>query len=703
MINQPINTTFRWFFVGVAVGLMTVAALPDAARAQDATAPATDTAAAGVKPSGGDKPAGGNDFLDMDIEQLRKTSVAAPSFDVEVTSVTKHESTVGKSPAAIFVITPEMIRRSGATTIPDLLRMVPGMDVAQINSHTWAVSCRGFNTQFAARLLVLIDGRSVYNQLFGGVYWDVQDMLFEDIERIEVIRGPGGTLWGSNAVNGVVNIITKKAQDTQGTLVTAGGGNWDKLLDGVRVGGNNGEGLYWRIYGKHFERGDEYAADGAHDAWRMGRGGFRLDWDLDKHNTDKLTVLGNYYGGREGQDFLAPLPYQPYSQNVIDDVGVSGANVLARWDHKIDKESDWKLQLYFDRTFRNEYYLKQQTNTLDIEFQHRFPLGKRHDFIWGLDCRQVHDYLPADTFFIRFSPVERTTNLFSGFLQDEITLVEDRLFFTVGTKLEHNSFSGFECQPSARLLWSPDAKQAVWAAISRATRIPTRLEENAEAHFGPITDVPLPTFIDYLGNRDLQAEVLMSYEIGYRAQTTEHFAWDVAGYCNIYEDLIWGESGGPFVENTYILVPFPQVNKFRAQVYGLEITGQWTVSERWRVSAWYALMKSYYQNTFNSTETHVTNGTSPRNQARLQSSWDIGHNWNFDLGLRYVDNLPTLSVPAYVTMDLRLGWRPNKNLDVALVGRNLLDNHHPEWGYEGFGYVPDEIRRTVYAQLTWRR
>ena len=244
---------------------------------------------------------------------------------------------------------------------------------------------------------MLIDGRTVYNQLFGGVYWDVQDMLLEDIQRIEVIRGPGGTLWGSNAVNGVVNIITKRAQDTQGTLITAGGGNWDKLIDGVRVGGNNGEGLYWKIYGKHFERGNEYAADGAHDAWRMGRGGFRLDWDLDKHNTDKLTVLGNYYGGQEGQEFLNPLPYSPYSQILIDDFGVSGANVLARWDHRIGDESDWKLQVYFDRTFRNETVLKQQTNTLDIEFQHRFPIGQRHNFIWGLDCHQVHDYLPADT------------------------------------------------------------------------------------------------------------------------------------------------------------------------------------------------------------------------------------------------------------------------------------------------------------------
>ncbi|MBN2292259.1 MAG: TonB-dependent receptor, partial [Pirellulales bacterium] len=662
--------------------------------AQDAEVGSVEAVAADEKRSGD------NDLLDMDIEQLRKTSVAAPSFDVEVTSVSKQESTVGRSAAAIFVITPEMIRRSGATNIPDLLRMVPGMDVARIDSHTWAVSCRGFNMQFARNLLVLIDGRSVYNQLYGGVYWDAQDMLLEDIERIEVIRGPGGTLWGSNAVNGVINIITKKSQDTQGTLVTAAAGNFDKLIDGVRVGGNNGDGLYWRMYGKHFERGNEYAADGANDAWRMGRGGFRLDWDVDKHNTDKLTVLGNYYGGREGQEFIETLPYQPYNRNIISDIGVSGANVLARWEHRIDAESDWHLQVYFDRTFRNEPVIKQQTNTLDIDFQHSFPLSSYHDFIWGLNCRQVHDYLPTQSFFAEFSPKERTTNLFSGFLQDKITLVEDRLFFTMGTKLEHNSYSGFECQPSARLLWSPDAKHAVWSSISRAVRIPTRIEENSVSNIGPVSDIPLPTFMRVIGNPNLNAEVLMAYEIGYREQATDSFSWDITGFCNIYEGLITNYTGTPFVENTYLVVPFPYTNGSAAHVYGLEVTCQYAISERWRVSAWYSSLHSQARGM---VQPDYIQGLVPSSQTQLQSFWDLGHNVDLNLWLRYVDNLPTLLVPAYLTMDLRLGWHPNKNLEIALVGQNLLDNHHPEWAYEGYGYTANEIRRTVYAQLTWRR
>ncbi len=695
MRNRIISGIFTIIFITFAA----TATFSAEAQSPDITVGAAESAAGNGKTSGGD------DFLDMDIEQLRKTSVAAPSFDVEVTSVTKSESTVGRSPAAVFVITSEMIRRSGCTSIPELLRMAPGMDVARYNSHIWAISCRGFNGQFANKLLVLIDGRTVYNQLYGGVYWDVQDLLLEDIERIEVIRGPGGTLWGSNAVNGVVNIITKNAKDTQGTMVSAGGGNLDKLIDGVRAGGNNGEGLHWRVYGKHFERGPEYLPDGAHDDWRMGRGGFRLDWDLDKHDTDKLTVLGDYYGGIEGQEFLNPLPYSPYVEDLVTDVSVGGANVLARFEHRIDKESDWKLQTYFDRTNRYEVDLnKQQTNTLDVEFQHRFPLAQNQSFTWGLDYRQVHDYLPLEVFLITYTPHERTTNLFSGFLQDEITLVEDRLFFTIGTKLERNSYSGFECQPNVRLLWSIDDKHAVWSAVSRAVRTPTRFEENVIANgYGSLSGYPGISFLRLIGDPDLEAEVLMAYEIGYREQTTERFSWDVTGFCNAYENLIGVQSGTPFVENTYTVYPAYYVNNQRAHVYGAEFTVNWTATERWRLSSSYSSCFAFSELADGTNFSNFLQGNTPRNQAQLKSSWDLGRNWEFDMWLRYVDELTWPQVPAYMTMDLRLGWRPRKDLEVALVGQNLFDAHHDEFNSGGGPFVSSEVRRTVFAQLTWRR
>lgn len=643
-------------------------------------------------------------ILNLDIEQLAKTDVVVPSMDIEVTSVAKQESTVGRSPAAIFVITSEMIRRSGATCVPELFRTVPGVEVARVNSHAWAITVRGFNAAFANKLLVLIDGRTVYNTVNSGVFWDEQDLLLEDIERIEVIRGPGGTLWGANAVNGVINVITKSAKDTQGALVTADGGSLDKVIDGVRVGGNNGQGFCWRIYGKHFERGPEYWPGGSHDDWRVGRGGFRLDWELDRWGCNTLTVLGNYYGGQLGQRSPVPMPVPPYTRDVIEDQGVSGANVLARWAHVFDDESDWTLQMYFDRTFRHQVAFKEQFNTLDIEFQHRFPLTSRHELIWGLNYRLIHDYLPTEGFAMTVSPHERTTNLFSGFLQDEITVAPDRLFFTIGTKLEHNSYSGFECQPSARLLWTPDRRHSAWAAISRAVRTPSRVEQDMVMNMGPIAMVPFPTFARLIGSRDTDAEDLMAYEIGYRAQATERFAWDVTAFYNVYEDVLRMEPGAPFVENTYLVVPATFSNFYRAQTYGVELTGQCTLSDRWRVSASYGFLKFHLwpYSGHDADPFDPFGGSSPQNQARFYSSWDLGRSWELDLGVRYVDNLPSQGVPAYITMDVRLGWVPSENFEVALVGQNLLDNHHPEFELDMMGFQTRELRRTVCANVTWR-
>ena len=647
-------------------------------------------------------------ILDMDIEQLAKVDVVIPSMDIEVTSVTKQESTVGRSPAAVFVITAEMISRSGSTSVPELLRMVPGLEVARINSSIWAITSRGFNGRFANKLLVMIDGRTVYSPLFSGVYWDMQDMLLEDIERIEVIRGPGGTLWGANAVNGVINIITKNAKDTQGALVTAGGGNQDRVIDGVRLGGSNGQGLYWRVYGKHFERAGEFNPDSAaHDAWRMGRGGFRVDFEPDPGRADTLTVLGNYYGGKEGQSGTVPMPVLPYSRHIIFDETVSGANVLTRWTHVIDDESDWQLQMYYDRTYRDYELFKQQINTMDIDFQHRFPLAEHHKIIWGLGHRMVRDYLPTDTFNIKFTPQQRTTNLFSGFVQDEITLVDDRLFLTVGSKFEHNDYTGFEYQPSARLLWTPDRRHSAWAAISRAVRTPSRAEDFV-SNLGPIFDpgVPFPIFYRLIGSRDIRSEDLLAYEVGYRAQTTERFAWDVAGFFNVYDNLVWTTMGTPFFENTYLVLPAVGSNNERGQSYGVELAGHWTPSDSWRVSASYTFLKINIDNPPGppnpvSYKAGVE-GSSPRNQAQFHSFWDIGYDWEFGLALRYVDNLSYQAVPAYIDMNARLAWVPSENFELAIVGQNLLNTRHPAFNAEYYNTDRAEIKRSVFAKVTCR-
>jgi len=680
--------------------------------------PAADTPAT---PQGGNKK-----ILDMDIDQLSKVNVTEKpnavgpmSMNTEVTSVNKQESTVGHSPAAVFVITQDMIRRSGYNTIPDLLRLVPGLEVARIDAHTWAITSRGFNGRFANKLLVLIDGRTVYTPMFSGVQWDVQDLLLEDVDRIEVIRGPGSTLWGANAVNGVVNIITKKAKDTQGALVTYGGGSEDLALGGVRYGGHNDEGVSWRVYGKQFERTGGVATDplGAFDSWRMGRGGFRMDWEPDPHQGNNLTIQGDFYGGNEGFSALEPIPVRPFSTVPVDDEGVTGENVLARWTHIIDDESDWSLQSYFDRAYRTEPGWMENIYTFDTEFQHRFPLGQRHHVIWGMDYRQVHGAAVGTPYFLDFLPRESTTNLLSGFVQDEITLVEDRLAFVVGTKLEHNDFTGFEYQPTGRLLYTPDKQHTVWGAISRAVRTPALFDDD-----GSMTRPRAPLYPDnpfspyyfarLLGSGSFQSEDLMAYEVGYRAQPHERFAWDIALFYNVYENLESWQRGQFYIDAFgNIIVPYTRGNGTRGETYGLELTGQLTVRQGWRLSAWYSFCQMQLHTLPGvSYGVEYLEGDSPRNQARLISSWDLPRCWQFDLTLRYVDELemvklPTYTItqiPNYITMDARLAWVPNRNFEIAVVGQNLLSEQHAEYGVGQFSYRVTDVQRSVFAKATWR-
>jgi iron complex outermembrane recepter protein len=698
----------------VAIGSLVTATTAGAQEIAPAPLPSVYALAADEVPSTGSPSTavGGDaqkkdselDLLEKDIGELSKIQVKVPSMDTEVTTVSKQESTVGRSAAAVFVITNEMIHRSGATCVPDLLRMVPGVEVAQINSHTWAITIRGFNGRYSNKLLVLIDGRCVYTPLFSGTYWDVQDVLLEDIDRIEVIRGPGGTLWGANAVNGVINIITKKAQDTQGAYVNVGGGSHDRLLDSVRYGSSNGQGTSWRVYGKQFQRGPDFCAADSDDAWRIGRGGFRLDHELDRR--DALTVEGDYYGGLEGDYVTQPVPYSPYGVSGTDTIHVAGANVLARWTHVTSDESDWSLQTYFDRTLRidtmpdDSRLAGQQLNTLDVEFQHHFALGERHNVIWGVEYRLYRDYLPY-TFASNFTPQQLTMDQTDLFVQDEITLVEDELFATGGCKFSSTFFTGFQYQPTVRLLWAPDHRHSVWGAVSRAVRTPCRFEEDGVTNGSPAF-MPDPTFVRIQGSENTKAENMIAYELGYRAQTTDRFSWDVTLFYNVYEDLIGAQAGQKVQEGDYWVMPFTLVTGWRGQAYGVEWTGQYALTPRWRLSAFYAFMKMETDPMAGYTAAFYHQGQSPQNQARLQSSWDLGARWQFDLTLRYVDELVKLDVPSYIEMDARLGWRPNEHFEAALVGQNLLNNHHLEFVDRQDWGLTTEVPRAVGAQATWR-
>jgi iron complex outermembrane receptor protein len=640
------------------------------------------------------------DAADQDIAQLGQVDVSAssqsmaPALAEPVTSVSRQPSTVGKSPAAVFVVTQEMIRRSGVNNIPDVLRLVPGIEVARIDANKWAITSRGFNSLYARYMLVQIDGRAVYTQFFSGVFWDMQDLVLQDIERIEVVRGPGATVWGANAVNGVINIITKNARDTQGPLVTGGAGTEERGFSAVRYGGQVGNDFHWRAYGKQFERDGGYFVGEDFDDWRQARGGFRTDWT--PTSDDAVTVQGDMFDGDSGESTTDAIPAFPFQATTSDDIHVQGQNAIVRWSHSIDDETSWSVQSYYDRYSRvaPDYDLQQET--ADVDFQYLFPVGDWHSVICGAGYRHIDDHL-FGSFALSLDPAERSTDLYSCFIQDEMTLVDDRWFFTAGSKFEHNDFSGFEYQPSVRLLWTPNEREAVWAAVSRAVRTPNRIDDDFTFHQ---LVAPGPTFVRFTGNRGLEAEDLLAFELGYRAQPTEAFSWDLATFYNDYTNLSGTTpTGAPFLDPTVpaFIVPMTLTNSLSADAYGAELASTYQVRSDWRLSGAYTLL--YLDVHAGPTDT--TQGSSPHNQANLRSSWNLRPDMDFDLIGRYVDNLPAVGVESYVAMDARWAWRPWNNFEWAVVGRNLLDDRHAEFRDVLSGITGTEVQSEVFTTLTW--
>jgi iron complex outermembrane receptor protein len=666
-------------------------AQPYRASAQE-TSPAAADDPPPVPPSG--EPAG---LLDLNLDQLSKQDVVVPSLDTVVNSVTREVSTVGKSAAAVFVITPEMIRRSGATSIPDLLRMAPGLEVAKIDSNTWAITARGFNGQFANKLLVMIDRRVVYNALFGGVYWDVQDVVLQDVERIEVIRGPGTVAWGSNAVNGVINIITKRPGDTQGALVSSAGGNQDLNNNTVRYGGHTGD-WNWRVYGREFNRAGGFDPAGpAYDSWRQDRGGFRTDWMPTKEDT--FNCQGDIYNGVSGGQSLVAVPTLPFQVSATDPAFVSGGNTLLRWTHVLDDQSDWQLQAYYDVTQRNQVSIGGDDRKMyDIEFQHRFALTDRQQVIWGADYRHSAD-VSSGTFAFELHPPSGLTQWASVFAEDKITLVEDRWYFSPGARLEYNTFGGLQAEPSGRLLFLPDDRHSCWAAISRAAANPNQTEATVQYRQNIVPGAPV--FLQAQGNPNLVAESVMAYELGFRGQPSDSFSWDVALFANNYHNIIGTTIGQPFVAPPYTFVPSVFANNVGARTQGVELTSTWQLQKSWKLFGSYTFLNMNIDSPGGQTNATVT-GSSPRNQLYLRSSWDLGRNVDYDLIGRYVDSLQGSPVPQYITMDMRLAWRVTKTIEAAVVGQNLLAPHHVEFVETSGGLVGTQVPRSVYGSMTWK-
>jgi iron complex outermembrane receptor protein len=639
-------------------------------------------------------------------------------LDIEVTSVAKRPQRVADSAAAIFVLTQDDIRRSGATTIPEALRLVPGLHVARVDSNVWVVNARGFSSRFSTKFLVLIDGRAVYTPAFSGVFWDVQDTALEDIDRIEVIRGPGAALWGVNAVNGVINIVTKQARDTQGGLLSVGAGNEERGFGSLRYGFRAGD-LTFRAYAKGFNRHDArlsgpFARD-AGDDWQIGRAGFRLDADVGAR--DSLTIQGDGYGGSVGETIAIPSLVAPFSSIGHFDQSLNGLDFIGRWQRTFSETSNLQLETYYDRTRRDDLRARLRLDTIDVDFQHRFQwslarLGQ-NDLVWGLGHR-FHRFNSAPGAFIRFIPAGEDLRLSSAFLSNDTTIIDQKLKVILGSKFERTTFTGFEWEPNARVLWTPDSNTSVWGAVSRAVRIPDLIERSGRVDIavfppgGPGGFVPFPTLLQYTSDSGFGSETLRAHEIGYRRRVSPQTSIDVTAFHNIYHGLAFSELLPPSLTLEpipHLTIPVRGNNALDGETSGVETVLDVEPVKWWRLRASYSFLTVDTRQRPGGPgfgDPTLDEGTSPQHQGYVRSSVDIAGKIDLDFTPRAISSLRTLGVGNYVELDARLGWRPARRVELALVGRNLIHSTHQEFISPNGGPVPAEIQREGYGKITLR-
>ena len=631
-------------------------------------------------------------FTDLSLTEL---------MNEPVTTVSKKTTRLGDAPAAITVITAEDIRRNGFNSIPEALRMVPGFDVARIDASHWAISSRGLNQQYANTLLVLVDGRSVYTPAFGGVYWDAQDMTLDDLDRIEVIRGPGATLWGANAVNGVVNIISKSARETQGVLLSVAQGNEEQPQLDARYGGAVGEKFRYRVYTKYVNRDGLRQADGtgSYEDWHSFRTGFRSDWD---RAADQLvTVQGDYYYLREQhlQDLIEWAP--PFVSTYTQHRKSEGGNVVARWTETLSDVSHISVQSYFDIYDTDS----ESRRTADVQLEHRFAPAAHHDVVWGLGYRDSRDHLHLGASFVTV-PARERLSLYTAFAQDEISLAADRVRITVGTKLEHNDFTGLEVQPNLRVLFAPSSHTSVWAAASRAVSTPSRVYHDtrcdARADQPPASPIIVTSLI---ANPDLPSQKLDSFEIGYRAEPMKRVSLDIATFYNRYRSMYGLAQGAPFFEPQpvpHLVVPLTWQASMRAHAHGAEVAVGWRPLDRWHLAASYGWLD------LEAIPVNTLGVGSPVQQASLRSTLAVSSAFEISSALYYVDGidslaagLQTMRIPSYLRFDTGLLYRPSATLELGLWGMNLLDARHPEASSEDAAVVSN-VPRSVLGRITKR-
>jgi iron complex outermembrane receptor protein len=650
------------------------------------------------------------ELMDLSLEEL---------LQVTVTTFSRKPQTLSQTPAAIFVVSQSDIRRSGARTIPDVLRMVPGIEVAQLDAGTWAVTARGSNGIFANKLLVLMDGRTLYGPMYSGVRWEIQDTNLADIERIEVIRGPGAVMWGSNAVNGVINIITKNTKDTQGLLAEVAVGTFTNIETTVRWGGSAGDNVNYRVYGKYFDR-DGFApetAGNSYDDWDMGRVGGRIDWNLS--DADELSLIGEYYDGTVGENSLANSVTPPYQTSNDIPTKPSGGFALATWNRTLSDTSDFQFRTYYDTSKREGVAPEEERDTIDLDFQHHFEAGSRHDVVWGFDIRNSQDKTTGSE-TITLNPADRTQRLYSGFLQDEIRLYGEQVFLTLGAKAEKNNFShsDWEWSPNARLSWVVNPTNTLWTSVAKAVRTPSRIEQDGrilggvEPPFTGMNQFPVPFAVTINGNPAMDSEEIIAYEVGYRTQPLDNLTFDFAVFFNDYDNLRWVAAFpivcqpaglpvtnpacffGPF---DYSELPLRFLNQAKQDTKGLEIAMNYSPLNWWRISAAYSYLK-IDGDDFSSLPLSAGED-SPEHQLSLRSNMNVTRNTQVDLWFRYVDELQIQQVDSYITLDGRLAWAITDAVEVSVIGRNLLESSHLEFREEFGVNQAVQVEREALAEL----
>lgn len=615
-------------------------------------------------------------FADMSLEELMNETV---------TSVSKREQRLFDSASAVYVISGEDIRRSGVVHIADAFRAVPGMNVASVNSYQWAVSVRGFNEVYNSKLLVLIDGRPVYNPLFSGVAWAVQQPFLEDLDRIEVIRGPGATIWGSNAVNGVINIVSLDARDTQGGLVFGGAGDVQESLGGVRYGGRINDTTFYRVFVSEQSRDGflEPVGGTTPDDWKTLHGGFRLDHH--PASDGQVTWQGDATRFQNG-DFVA-----------------HNFNTLVRLTREFGYGDGLEFQAFYDRFQARDLFPSDfEIDTFDVSFQRSLPLTERNALIWGAGYRHSQTRTWDETFPAAIRTDRITQHLASAFVQNDFSWIPDRLVLTTGIKLEHNDYTGWETQPSLRASFRATERQTVWASVSRAVRTPSQLEGGNAYSFtagppfvGPGGGTYVPTLV---GDRNPAAETLLAYELGYRIQTSHRLSFDVAAFYNDYDELIAYGRIHEFDPGTPAgVATIPYVNASSARTAGAEISAVYDVGETLRFRGAYSylhkqldILAGYQQRDFR---------RAPRHQASLGARWDPVRRLSLDFQTRYIED--SAANPGYVTADARIAWRPGDRLELALVGLNLLEPRHREQAPEEFVTGIGEVPRSIHGKVTW--